>query len=181
MTKCELPPIGSRWEDIIPWVDHLYVTAHKSLQDYLYDILDCGGDDITRKFIRHMLWATKVFDIKQQNYGPENIAKLGESGVMSRVEDDKFSRLRTLNANPDNALQGEPALDAWHDSAVYGLIGAMIHVGDWPTREELGMNNRSLEQVCRDAIEAATSGDAGLSPSEALQMIKEKLASRGEE
>ena len=171
-----LPPIGSEWQKINTWVENLEITdvwVDPFLDEIVFATLGLS-DPISMKFIHHMLWCIKVFDIKQQNYGPKNIAKLGESGIMSRVKDDKFSRLETLNAHPENALEGEPALDAWHDACVYGGIGAMVHVGDWPSREELGLNNKSLEEVCRDAIEMAAAGD-GYTTADALRYIEESL------
>jgi len=168
------PPVGSEWASIYDWTCTLYHYDGTSLVDYLYDMLDLGGGHLSRRFIHHMLWCIKVFDRKQQNYGPENIAKLGESGIMSRVSDDKFSRLKTLNQNPDGVLEGEPALDAWHDACVYGALGAMVHVGDWPSCEELGINSKSLEQVCHEAIEMAARGD-GTTADDALRYIEENL------
>ncbi len=165
-----LPPVGSEWNKISRWVDSL-MWCDDIFCAVIFEALGLK-DPISMKFISHMIWATKVFDIKQQNYGPENIARLGEDGIMSRVSDDKFSRLKTLNANPDQALEGEPALDAWHDSGVYGLIGAMVHCGDWPSCEELGMNSKSLEEICREALDSTTDG---VTPADALRYIEENL------
>ena len=98
-----VPKIGSEWKGIKSWVDTLvvkYVSPSETLEELIYDMLSCDGGEITHKFVRHMIWCLYVFDQKQQNYGPENIAKLGEAGVMSRVELDKFSRLKTLSKNP---------------------------------------------------------------------------------
>ena len=175
-----IPEIGGEWEDNKRWVNSLTclpdpLTSNENIADYLYDVVGCNGGEITVQFIRHMLWCIYVFDQKQQNYGPENIAKLGEAGVMSRVELDKFSRLKTLSKNPENAMEGEPALDAWHDACVYGAIGAMVHVGDWPTCEELGLNRTSLEDVCRTWIDACSDGSGEFTAEQALQHIEEYL------
>ena len=176
--KEEAPPVGSKWTNISEWVDTLKdlpaPLQRTDLATFIFNVLNCGGGEITNKFIRHMIWCMKVFDRKQQNYGPENIAKLGENGIMSRVADDKFSRLKTLANSPDGELEGEPALDAWHDSCVYGALGAMVHVGDWPTCEELGMNTKSLEQICHEAIEGVAGG-TGMTPADALKYIEENL------
>ncbi len=167
------PPIGTPWPNVQPWLSNLYVTTHKSLPSYLYESLDMGGGEISIKFIRHMLWCLKVFDRKQQNYGPANIAQLGCPGIMSRVKDDKFSRLVTLEKNPEAALDGEPILDAWHDTSVYGILGAMVHVGDWPTLEELGVECIDLEEDLASVIEAH--GKGKITAPDALMFLEERL------
>ena len=167
------PPVGSDWNKISEWVDSL-MWVDDIFAAVAFEALGLE-DPLSMKFLTHMLWATKVFDRKQQNYGPENIAKMGEDGVMDRVEKDKFSRLKTLNANPDQVLEGEPALDAWHDAAVYGIIGAMVHNGDWPSREELGLDNKTLAEICAEAIEAAADVDNPMTLADALRYIEDNL------
>ena len=167
------PPIGTPWPLVQPWLDTLYVLAHKSTPEYLYEHLELGGGEISLKFIRHMLWCLKVFDRKQQNYGPANIAQLGCPGIMSRVKDDKFSRLETLEKNPDAALDGEPILDAWHDTSVYGILGAMVHVGDWPTLEELGVQRIDLEADIAQMVEEH--GHGRMTASDCMFFLEERL------
>lgn len=174
----EVPAIGSEWGAVADWIDELVVGWEDDTPvDLIFDILKCGGDEvnteITKKFIRHALWCIKVFNQKQQNYGPNNIAQLGEQGIISRVKNDKFSRLEILREHPERCLDGEPMLDSWHDSAVYGILGAMVHVGDWPTIEDLGIENvdimADLDTILSDHAEGK------INAHDALSFLEERL------
>lgn len=65
---------------------------------------------------------------KRVDYGWQNIAESGEEGVVLRLQ-DKINRLRTLGANgkPNN----ESIEDTWADVAGYGIIGLLVHRGQW--------------------------------------------------
>jgi len=72
-----------------------------------------------------------LFDKKQKDYGPNNIAgnPCPELGVAIRAN-DKVQRLMNLlynQASPNN----ESIADAWSDLSNYGLIGSLLNNGEW--------------------------------------------------
>lgn len=71
-----------------------------------------------------------LLDRKQSDYGPSNIARHGQLGVVVRL-DDKIARLSNLLANK-TVPKFESIEDTWHDIANYGIIGSMVCRGDWP-------------------------------------------------
>jgi hypothetical protein len=89
----------------------------------------------TPKFIETLLECIELFDKKQLDYGPGNIAEFGELGVVVRTN-DKMARMKNLlfqggQWNPQNAAN-EPIEDTWKDVCNYGAIGLMCLRGDWP-------------------------------------------------
>jgi hypothetical protein len=84
--------------------------------------------EIGRKALALALRNIQTLDKKQQDYGPDNIAKHGEFGVLVRC-DDKTARL--ANLLKQDRPQNESQLDSWLDLANYGLIGAMCHLNQW--------------------------------------------------
>ena len=70
----------------------------------------------------------KVLDEKQQDYGPDNITISGELGVIVRSQ-DKLCRLKHLLGK--ETVNNESISDSWMDLANYGLIGYMVHNGEW--------------------------------------------------
>lgn len=79
--------------------------------------------DETLRLIRKTLIA------KQTDYGPSNISKFGEFGVLVRAS-DKVERLTNLRANNKKPMN-ESVVDTWLDVAGYGVIGLMILHGVW--------------------------------------------------
>lgn len=101
------------------------IHAHMGLKDKV----------CTPKFIETMLECIELFDSKQMDYGPGNIAEFGELGVVVRTN-DKMARMKHLLFqggawNPQNAAN-ESIEDTWLDIANYGAIGLMCLRGDWP-------------------------------------------------
>lgn len=84
--------------------------------------------DIGRKALSLAIENIKTLDRKQQDYGSQNIARHGQYGVIVRC-DDKTARLANL-LNKDIA-QNESVLDSWLDLANYGIIGALVSLGEW--------------------------------------------------
>lgn len=73
----------------------------------------------------------ELFCKKQNDYGPGNIAKFGEHGVLVRVS-DKVERLINLMNNgtiPNN----ESIADTWDDILLYAAIAILVREGHWPT------------------------------------------------
>ncbi len=71
-----------------------------------------------------------TFIRKQVDYGPGNISRFCEYGVLVRLS-DKIERLARLLMNRKNP-KNEPLEDTWVDIMGYGLIGKIINGGNWP-------------------------------------------------
>ncbi len=87
-------------------------------------------DPLTKRFIDACFVAAQVFDLKQQRYGPQNIAEFGEVGVMIRVR-DKIARLINMWRSGIEP-QDETKDDTWGDIATYSLIALLCRWGKWP-------------------------------------------------
>lgn len=91
-----------------------------------------GNIELEQKWLTAIQHIFQVFCMKQQDYGPENIACAGEVGVAVRCM-DKVARLRNLDGK--DPLY-EATEDTWVDLADYGVIGYMVHRGWWPKPKE---------------------------------------------
>jgi hypothetical protein len=87
-------------------------------------------EPLTVQFLRAAITAARVFDHKQGKYGPGNIAKFGEMGVMVRAS-DKIERMANLHRTEQEPAD-ETRDDTWGDVANYGLIALMCRWGWWP-------------------------------------------------
>lgn len=65
---------------------------------------------------------------KRQDYGPGNIPRHGEFGVVVRA-DDKLSRLTNLLQK--DSVNNEAIEDSWDDLAGYAIIGGLVRRGKW--------------------------------------------------
>lgn len=84
-----------------------------------------------RMALKHAINNLVLFDKKQQDYGPNNIAgnPCPELGVAIRAN-DKVQRLMNLLYN-QQAPNNESIKDAWSDLANYGLIGSLLNSWEW--------------------------------------------------
>ena len=84
-------------------------------------------------------WST--FCKKQMDYGPSNIAmgtalktkedrRLSLIGLIVRIN-DKIQRLMNLVVKHNRDAQNEPAMDAFKDLSVYGIIAQIVDNGKW--------------------------------------------------
>jgi hypothetical protein len=96
--------------------------------DDLFDKLKCTEEQ-SRTFIAHVLDMVQLFDKKQHDYGPGNIADFGEFGVLVRVN-DKFNRLRNLITKKRDAAN-ESIDDTWMDISVYAVIALLLRHNEW--------------------------------------------------
>jgi len=88
--------------------------------------------EITKDYLVKMLKCAGLFDKKQHDYGPDNIAQFGDLGVLIRLN-DKIQRLRTLYMSGEQPeFTDEAFADTWMDIHVYGVIGWMCLDGTWP-------------------------------------------------
>jgi len=83
-------------------------------------------------FLRYCFAQAILFDKKQQDYGPHNIAKHGIHGVLVRMS-DKVERLATLFKSKRRKPQNESISDTFQDISNYGIIAQMVDDGQWPT------------------------------------------------
>jgi hypothetical protein len=93
---------------------------------------ESGDIELEKAWLRRCGEIFDLFCRKQKSYGPMNIAKFGERGVILRVN-DKLERLINLRwYKNDNPLADETILDTWQDIMDYGLIGLLCYTGEWP-------------------------------------------------
>ena len=94
---------------------------------------------VTEAFVLRLFDQAELFDSKQRDYGPMNIATFGEMGVVVRTN-DKLARLVNLlfpggQWNP-NTPANESIEDTYRDLSNYGIIALMCRAGEWPTTSE---------------------------------------------
>jgi hypothetical protein len=94
-----------------------------------------GWLEIEQAWLRKVQEIYGIFCKKQADYGPTNIGVGGEQGVTLRTG-DKISRMFELlgltNRDVDGTPENESIRDTWADLADYGIIGMIVHDGDWP-------------------------------------------------
>ena len=100
----------------------------EELTCHIYDTLKCQEEQ-TKSIISTMLGDIQLFDKKQHDYGPGNIAKFGEFGVLVRTN-DKLERLINLNKRGDTPVN-ESVMDTWQDLSVYGAIARVVRQDQW--------------------------------------------------
>jgi hypothetical protein len=96
---------------------------------------ESGWLKIEQEWLRAMKEVYELFCEKQKDYGPTNIGTGGEQGVALRGG-DKISRLFELLGigarGEEVEASNEPRRDSWMDMADYGVIGMLVHDGNWP-------------------------------------------------
>jgi len=92
---------------------------------------------------RVMKELTELLIAKHHDYGPQNILKFGELGVLVRIS-DKLERLLNLHKKGFDPLN-ESALDNFFDIAGYAVIGVMLRKGwfEIPLSEKRGTRDPS--------------------------------------
>ena len=108
---------------------------HETLAREIVEKLGLKDRVCTPMFVEALLEAAELFDQKQMDYGPNNIAEFGEMGVVVRTN-DKMARMKNLLFkggmwSPQNAAN-ESIEDTWKDIGNYGLIGLLCLRGKWP-------------------------------------------------
>ena len=103
---------------------------YSQLINKIFDGLDCKEEQ-TRTIIHKFLDDIKLFDKKQHDYGPQNIAKFMTTGVLVRSS-DKIERLINLYKRGDKPqVTNESISDSWQDLSVYGAIARVCEAGEW--------------------------------------------------
>jgi hypothetical protein len=72
---------------------------------------------------------SEVFAKRNHDYGADNIALLGEAGIVLRLT-DKRERIRNITSKGESA--SEPLLDAYLDTANYCTIMHLVMNNKWP-------------------------------------------------
>lgn len=101
-----------------------------SITDQLWLKLELRSE-LSKEFISNALQNVRLFDRKQQDYGPRNISGYGTIGVVVRMN-DKFERLKTLLGKKRRKPQNESILDSLRDISNYANIAIMVEEGTWP-------------------------------------------------
>jgi len=83
-----------------------------------------------KEYIRYALANTLLFDRKQFDYGPGNIAKFGVVGCVIRAS-DKFERIANLFKANRKKAANEALIDSYRDIHVYMNIIQMVEKGVW--------------------------------------------------
>ena len=102
---------------------------YSQLINKIFDGLDCKEEQ-TRTIIHKFLEDIKLFDKKQHDYGPQNIAKFGATGVLVRSS-DKIERLINLHNRGEAPEVDEPVTETWQDLTVYGAIARVCIDSNW--------------------------------------------------
>ena len=102
----------------------------ESLTEYIYDVLECNEVQ-TKSIINKFIGDIKLFDKKQHDYGPGNIAKFRDYGIVVRTS-DKLERLVNLYKN-NRTPENESIEDTWQDLSVYGAIARAVLHDQWYT------------------------------------------------
>jgi hypothetical protein len=92
--------------------------------------------EAAREYLNAVFYNATLFDNKQQDYGPGNIAGFGTFGVVVRMN-DKFERLKTLFAKKGRKRRAvnETIDDTLRDIANYAVIAILLEGGNWPLKE----------------------------------------------
>jgi len=87
-------------------------------------------DPVVDEFISQVERCVELFAKKQADYGPGNIAKFGEVGLLVRLNDklERLINLVTQNKRPEN----EAIEDTLRDIANYAIIWLIVRDGKWP-------------------------------------------------
>lgn len=99
-----------------------------SLINLIFKELNCQEEQ-TKVIIEIILGDVTLFDKKQHDYGPGNIAKFGVQGVLVRTN-DKLERLINLNKQ-NKTPANESIVDTWQDLSVYGVIARTLLDDKW--------------------------------------------------
>ena len=102
--------------------------THSELVESIFKQLSCQEEQ-TRVIIETMLQDIELFDKKQHDYGPGNIAKFGEYGVLVRTN-DKLERLINLSKRNEEPIN-ESVIDTWQDLSIYGAIARVVRNKKW--------------------------------------------------
>lgn len=125
--------------DIMSQSEHIKLT-HDILSKF--HGVKTGFPDLEDSWLNTVGGVFEVFCSKNADYGPNNIAALGQEGIVVRLF-DKFSRIKRLifDNNGNNYVSDEDVNDTIVDMIDYGIILLMVRKGLWPKYEELNFSS----------------------------------------
>lgn len=89
-------------------------------------------EPLSDEFIKETYKLIEIFDKKQSDYGPTNIAKFGDYGVLVRMS-DKIERIANMyKKNKRKGRVNESIEDNLRDIANYAIITLLWRNGKWP-------------------------------------------------
>ena len=105
------------------------------------DYIEKNYPETAKEFQRLQFEQWLLFCKKQMDYGPSNISmgtplqtddekRLSLVGLIVRIN-DKVQRLLNLVVKHNREAQNEPAMDAFKDLSVYGIIAQIVKNGKW--------------------------------------------------
>jgi hypothetical protein len=106
------------------------LTIPDGLAKEVADKLGCKTDAAV-EFLVITLQNVLLFDRKQNDYGPGNMAAFGSFGVIVRAN-DKFERLKHIFNNRRGKATNESITDSFRDISNYCIIAEMLESGKWP-------------------------------------------------
>jgi hypothetical protein len=109
------------------------LTHLKETVDEVYQRLEVFEGQPTKDFIEESLKNIVLFDEKQRDYGPDNIAKFGEMGLIVRLH-DKLARLINLVWDKQKDPTNESIEDSYRDLSNYANIALLVRGGKWSSK-----------------------------------------------
>lgn len=101
---------------------------HDTIAKHIAQALDLT-DPLSIEFLKETFRCATVFDSKQHDYGPGNIAAFMDYGCLVRMS-DKVNRMKHLYAK--DSPKHESVDDSFLDAANYSIIALMCRKGIWP-------------------------------------------------
>lgn len=89
-------------------------------------------EELDRAFQEVLQELHRLWRLKQQSYGPHNIAAFGERGCLIRANDKIQRLIRLVWSGLTNPLDDETIEDTWKDLANYAIMAIMCRRGEWP-------------------------------------------------
>lgn len=99
------------------------------LTNEIHDTLGCT-EELTREIISVALSDIVLFDKKQHDRGPGNIAMFGAKGIVVRLQ-DKFSRIYRIVWDEKAPKVSEPVENEFADTSIYGMIARVVMRDKW--------------------------------------------------
>jgi hypothetical protein len=107
------------------------LTPHHRFMADVFKYLELQ-EPLSAEFLEEVFTCVMLFDKKQSDYGPGNIAKFGDYGVLVRMS-DKIERLANLyKKNKQKGRVKESVEDTLRDIANYAIITILWRNGKWP-------------------------------------------------
>uniref|UniRef100_A0A6M3L7X6 Nucleotide modification associated domain-containing protein n=1 Tax=viral metagenome TaxID=1070528 RepID=A0A6M3L7X6_9ZZZZ len=94
----------------------------------------------------------QLWKLKQKKYGPQNIAHIGQIGILQRALSDKGARIENMLLNGVQEDAEGSLADCWLDWTVYGAMGLCVLRGWWPGTQPRRLTLRQVLYVVKTYI-----------------------------